>query len=187
MFLFCVTAALSPPHRLSLEHEADRWPAVNERGDILLRDKEAPYTLRLYRQQQDGFTEVWSKRPPGDERYYNKAISLQSVFVQEEEDADTIQLNIDNPQQQLTTLHHRGILIGCTGECPVYTRKDDRRYIISIQRDEGELLLRPSQGATWSYVDMSICRTNKYFMVTSSSDRSLDIFTDRGKYYCHCN
>ena len=148
--MFCVTAALgklSSPHRLPLKDKADWYPGVNERGDVLLSDEKAPYKLHLYRQQEDGYEEVWSQPSPKGKRYH-KAISLQSIFLQKNTDKDTLQLSIKSPLQVSRSLQHKGELIGCCGEYPVYACKENaKNYYLSIKRDkEEELILRPPQG-----------------------------------------
>ena len=142
--------------------------------------------LSLYRLQHTaGETEyrriAERKMPPGGGGDCWMAVTDRNIYTQNYINDLTYQLDATD-LSIITTLHHKGRLLGCVHpEALVYGVKrsvDD--WIIHLYDGTRVVTLQPPESRRWKSNTLSACRAGQHIIVVEYISRSLDVFTATG-------
>ena len=183
MIIFSVFAAIVElAGQLQITHDADRYLAFGERGEVVLADG-----VHIYLYQHDGAKYSLTRMaslPDGVESYCNKAVSETTVFLRD--------FHLSSPTHKLhiTDLHHMGTL-DHMGELRgvlhpstlVYDRKKaNDEWTIVLHQPDGGMILQPPHGRSWNS-GLSVCRAGDHILVVETFTQSMDAFSANGKIY----
>ena len=178
------TATLKRVGRLVLTHDASDVVVFGEHGQVVLTWDQ----IYLYQYDGVGFNDVRkTPRPDGIWDDCCKAVSDTTIFLQDGDDAPTLQLDIKD-LQHIGELDHEGRLRGMLyPDTLVYRqRKNNEDWNIVLHQPGGDVILQP-RGHNWDW-GLSLCKTGEYTIVVEHCTQAMDVFSTSGNFlllFCH--
>ena len=180
MVLSFVAAKIEPSisDDLHLADGASSYVAFGDHGTVALTDDDH---IHLY--QHDGVKYCFvGKKPLPDDVGWDcyKAISVTTIFLQQNGDAPTYQYRCRD-LHQLDKLDHEGHLCGVVyPNTLVYAqRRGDEDWILTLHLADGEMILQPHGGDKWDW-GLSVCAALEHILVVETKTKSMNVFTLSG-------
>ena len=160
-----------------LPDDASPFVAFGPRGEALVVNRRH---LSLYRLEDTEYRRTAERDRGG----HFKAVTDRNIYVQNDTNDPTYQLNASDPST-ITTLHHEGMLRGCVHPRSLVYAVQRSGYddcIIHVHEETGVVILQPPEPRTW-YSLLSACKAGPFIIVTECIKQSLDVFTLSGNIH----